>query len=96
MRGIRTLDKFFGMKVAEELEQTEGKCDFIFARNVIPHVANAKDVISGMEKLLEENGIGAIEFHRADIILKELHYDSVYHEHLYYHSIKSMEKLLNQ
>ena len=92
---IKTISRFFGQKVAEELKEQEGVCDFIFARNVIPHVANAKDVIHGMEIMMGEDSLGAIEFHRADTILSELHYDSVYHEHLYYHSIKSMGALLD-
>ena len=94
-KGIKTISEYFGEKVATELKQKEGGSDFIFARNVIPHVANAKDVISGIQLMMKDQSIGAIEFHRADTILKELHYDSVYHEHLYYHSIKSMEALLD-
>ena len=37
-----------------------------------------------------------IEFHRADKILDELHYDSVYHEHVCYHSISSLSFILNK
>ena len=46
--------------------------------------------------MFKKRGIGIIEFHRADIILKELHYDSIYHEHIYYYSIKSLSNLLNK
>ena len=67
----------------------------IFARNVIPHVENIKDVINGISNLLSENGVAIIEFHRADIILDELHYDSIYHEHLFYFSLHSLTYLLN-
>ena len=31
-----------------------------------------------------------------DAILDELHYDSIYHEHLFYHSLASMEQLLRR
>ncbi|MBI3541393.1 MAG: methyltransferase, partial [Deltaproteobacteria bacterium] len=65
-------------------------------RNVIPHVANANDAVSGMAHCLKEDGTGAIEFHRADIILEELHYDSIYHEHLFYHSLHSISLLLDR
>ena len=33
------------------------------------------------------DGVGIIEFHEASIIQKELHYDSIYHEHVIYFSI---------
>jgi hypothetical protein len=94
-KGVPTINKFFSKSLAEEIVINHGKADCIFARNVIPHVANAKDVINGIAHCLTEDGIGAIEFHRADIILKDLHYDSIYHEHLYYHSLHSMSRLLN-
>ena len=61
----------------------------LYLRNVIPHVADVYDVISGINILLKQDGLGAIEFHRADKIFNELHYDSVYHEHVCYHSISS-------
>jgi hypothetical protein len=66
----------------------------IFARNVIPHVSDLKDVILGIQKALSPDGTGAIEFHYGRKILTELQYDSIYHEHLCYFSIKTMEKLL--
>ncbi len=94
-RGINSIAEFFSEDLAKKIRDESGFADLIFARNVIPHVANAKDVISGISILLSNEGVGAIEFHRADIILENLHYDSIYHEHLYYHSIYSIEKLLN-
>jgi hypothetical protein len=68
----------------------------VFARNVIPHVADVKDVVAGMALMLSEDGVGAIEFHRADRILEELHYDSIYHEHLTYLSLHSVGLLLKR
>ena len=94
--GINTLPEFFGSKLASQIAGQDGHCDFIFARNVIPHVADVYDVISGINILLKQDGLGAIEFHRADKILDELHYDSVYHEHVCYHSISSLSFILNK
>lgn len=93
--GIPTLAEFFGLDVAKRIVEREGQADVVFARNVLPHVADVKDVVAGMAHCLKTDGIGAIEFHRADIILKELHYDSIYHEHLYFYSLHSMKRLLS-
>ena len=76
--------------------ERQGEADAIFARNVIPHVADANDVVAGMALCLKPEGTGAIEFHRSDVILEELHYDSLYHEHLFYHSLQSMSSLLDR
>ena len=94
-QGIKTIPEFFGLQSSKAIVEKEGKANLIFARNVIPHVENIKDVINGISNLLSENGVGIIEFHRADIILDELHYDSIYHEHLFYFSINSLTYLLN-
>lgn len=94
--GIDTYIDFFGIKAAKKIFTDKGKAHLIFARNVIPHVENIKDVIEGVSLLLNYNGVGIIEFHRADIILDELHYDSIYHEHLFYYSITSLTFLLSE
>lgn len=93
-RGIPTKSDFFGLEVGRSLVSSSGPADVVFARNVIPHVANAQDVVAGMAECLRPSGIGVVEFHRGDIILKELHYDSIYHEHLCYHTLASMTRLL--
>lgn len=94
--GVPTVAEFFGLELAKRLVSDRGEMDVIFARNVLPHVANARDVIAGIACCLRADGVGAIEFHRADVILEQLHYDSVYHEHLFYHSLDSLGKLLDQ
>lgn len=94
--GIRTLPQFFNSEKSKEIRKIYGEAGLVFARNVIPHVPDAKDIISGIANCLKKGGIGIIEFHRADIILKELHYDSIYHEHFFYYSIKTLTNLLNQ
>lgn len=92
---IRTKCFFWGKDTALNLLKEEGPADFIFARNVLPHVANTRDFVAGLALSLKENGTVVIEAHYARIILEELHYDSIYHEHLCYFTLKSLEKLLN-
>lgn len=94
--GIPTVPEFFGLKTARRIVLQNGQADFIFARNVIPHVAHVNDVIAGMKACLKVQGTGAIEFHYARIILDEWHYDSIYHEHLFYYSLKSLLYLLGR
>ena len=94
--GIPTLPKFFGLDVAPRSSSVARPVDVVFARNVIPHVADANDVVAGMAHCLREDGTGAIEFHRAGHHPGGLHYDSIYHEHLFYHSLHSMDYLLGR
>ena len=92
--GIPTLPEFFGLKTAQSVTQVHGYADVVIARNVLPHVPDPNNVVAGMAHCLKEDGIGAIEFHWVDKILSELHYDSIYHEHFFYHSLHSIEQLL--
>lgn len=94
--GIPTVAEFFGLAVANEIVDREGHADLVFARNVLPHVADVHGVVAGIAHCLSVEGTGAIEFHRADVILEELHYDSIYHEHLYFHSLDSIRRLLER
>lgn len=94
--GIPTIAEFFGMTIARQIVQEHGHADAVIARNVIPHVSNVQDVLEGIRHCLTDDGIGVVEIHRADVILEELHYDSIYHEHLYYHSLHSISRLLAQ
>lgn len=93
--GVSTKAIFWGKQTAETLLKEEGPADFVFARNVLPHVANTRDFVEGLALSVRENGTVLIEAHYAQIILEELHYDSIYHEHLCYFTFKSLEKLLN-
>lgn len=94
--GINTLSEFWSSSLANQIVSDNGLAKVVFARNVIPHVSELLDVINGIEIILKEDGVGIIEFHDAGKILKELHYDSIYHEHLCYFSIQSMTYLLNR
>lgn len=93
--GIPTNPDFFGVDAASKVIKEHGKADILFARNVIPHVENIHDVMGGFVSLLDDDGLGVIEFHHAGKILKELHYDSIYHEHMFYYSLAGMTKMLN-
>ena len=92
--GVRTIERFWGKQISEETVAKFGNAKVVIARNVVPHVSELHDVIAGIDYALQDDGVGIIEFHNAGQILQELHYDSIYHEHLCYFSIKSMTYLL--
>ena len=94
--GIPTVSEFFDVKLAIQLVAQYKKFDVVIARNVLPHVSDLHSVISGIRESLADTGVAVFEFHRADMIMEELHYDSIYHEHLYLHSLKSIENIANR
>lgn len=94
VQGVRTLTQFWDSKVAEKISMEYGKAKIIIARNVIPHVSQLHEVMAGIKYLLSDDGVGIIEFHYAGNILDGLQYDSIYHEHLCYFSVVSINYLL--
>ncbi len=94
--GIPTKAEFFGTKMARSVVKEYGKAKVVIARNVMPHVANLHDFTKGLAVAVDDDGLLALEVHYAKKIFEELHYDSVYHEHLCYFTIKSFERLLNR
>lgn len=94
--GIPTWAEFFDERIADRVVREHGAADAAFARNVLPHVPDPMGILRGMAACVGHHGIVAVEFHQADAILDELHYDSIYHEHLFFHSLATMEQLLRR
>ena len=93
--GIQNHNSFFNLNFASSFYSNFGAVDVVIARNVLSHVPDILEVMNGIDLILAPEGICLIEFHEASKILTEIHYDSIYHEHTFYHSIKSMTKALS-
>lgn len=93
---IKTINTYWNEECSENLQSKYGNAKLIIARNVIPHVSELNSVISGVEKILSDNGIGVFEIHDANKIFNELQYDSIYHEHLCFFTLKSISYLFNK
>ena len=93
---VKTINDYWSEELSEQLLKKYGNAKLVFARNVIPHVSELNSVMSGLEKILSDDGVGIFEIHDANIIFNELHYDSVYHEHLCFFTLKSITYLLNK
>ncbi len=90
--GVPTIAAFFDAKVAEHLFENHGPADVVVAKHFV-HVAEIHSVIEGLATLAGERGIVVIEVHSAEVILQDLHYDSIYHEHLFYFSLETLSGL---
>jgi len=94
--GIQKHNSFFDLNFASSFLADFGKVDIVIARNVLSHVPDIINVMNGIDLILASDGFCIIEFHEASKILNEIHYDSIYHEHTFYHSIRSMTAALSQ
>jgi len=83
---------FFDYNFTNSFVESNGSVDIVVARNVFSHVPDLVNCLKGVANLLAEDGLFIMEFHEATKILTEIHYDSIYHEHTFYHSIKSISE----
>ncbi len=96
-KGIKTYVDFFNLNSAKKIVKIyKKKPDLVICRNVIPHIENIKSVMQGLKEIISNNGIGAIEFHNAKNIICKNHYDYIYHEHIFYFTLTSINKVLRK
>jgi len=94
-KGIKTINKFFGIETAEELKRRGHGADLLIAINVLPHVPKIKDFVEGIKKILKQNGVCMIQFSTYMLpFLRDTEFDSIYHEHFSYFSLLSIQNIL--
>jgi hypothetical protein len=92
-RGIPTLLKYFNLKTAELIIKKYKKAKIITATNVFAHMDSLDEIIKGVKRCLDKEGVFITESHYLIPLLTEVQYDTVYHEHLRYYSVTSLNKL---
>ncbi len=95
-QGIETLVRFFSDEVAGEITEKYGTPSIIIARNVMPHVSDIHEFVKGLSGCCKDDSLLILEIHYSGKILDELHYDSIYHEHMFYFTIRTTTYLLNK
>lgn len=91
-KGIPTTVDFFGENLANTLI-TKRKPRLIIGNNVLAHVPDIHDFIKGLGILLDEEGIITLEFPHLYNLIKFKQFDTVYHEHLSYLSLTSLNPI---
>ena len=89
-KGIETLEEFFRIDLAEKL----AKADLIVANNVLAHVPDINDFVEGIACLLKPEGQASIEFPHLLNLLQGNQFDTIYHEHYSYISLKAVQRIV--
>lgn len=90
---IPSIIDFFDYKLSNKIKKVYNHFNFIIARNVIAHVPNPNEIFSGVNNLLSESGIFVLEVPYLENIYKKNQYDNIFHEHIGFHSLKSIVDL---
>lgn len=95
-KGIETISEFFNAELAASLVAKGAQADVIHANNVLAHVADLHSVVSGIAILLKPDGIAIIEVPYLKDMIDGTEFDTIYHEHLCYYSLSSLDVLFRQ
>ena len=95
-KGIPTIIDYFNKKTHKKILKKYGKAKIITATNVFAHIDNINEILECIIKTLTDDGIFISESHYLLSLIKELQYDTIYHEHLRYYSVQSLNYLFKK
>ncbi len=90
---VPTLNAFFNLDTVKELNR---KFHAINAAGVFFHLEELHSVTEGIRETLHENGVFVVQFLYMKRIVENLAFDQIYHEHLLYYNLNTIEVLLNR
>ena len=90
--GIFTINGFFDLEMAEKIKDNYSNASLITANNVFAHCDDLSGITDAVSKLLSPEGFFVFEVsYLVDVYQKTL-FDTIYHEHLSYHSVTPLIK----
>src|SRR5215470_16528568 len=93
-RGIRTETEFLGPQTGAALAARYGKADLVAANNVFAHVPDIRGFAAGLRALVKDTGLVTCEFPHLLRLLERRQYDTIYHEHYQYLSLRTSSRAL--
>ena len=88
--GINTINGFFNLETSQIIEKKYSKASVITANNVFAHCDDLSGMTEAISNLLAPGGLFVFEVsYLVDVYQKTL-FDTIYHEHLSYHSVSPL------
>jgi C-methyltransferase C-terminal domain/Methyltransferase domain len=94
-KGIEIIEEFFGERLALSLTKDGRQADLVVANNVLAHVPDINDFVTGFATLLKEDGAATFEFPHVPRLVAEGQFDTIYHEHYSYLSLTAVERIFS-
>ena len=89
--GVPTINEFFNSDLVQRLGQ---RFDVIHAAGVFFHLEELHSVTDGIRQGLTDDGVFVVQFLYMPSILQNRAFDQIYHEHLLYYSLQTIQVLL--
>jgi 2-polyprenyl-3-methyl-5-hydroxy-6-metoxy-1,4-benzoquinol methylase len=91
--GVETLNEFFNVELVQRMKR---KFHVINAAGVFFHLEELHSVTEGIRESLRDDGVFVVQFLYMKRIVENLAFDQIYHEHLLYYNLQTIETLLKR
>jgi SAM-dependent methyltransferase len=95
-RGVETIPDFFSEDLINKVAKKYGNAKVMIGNNVVAHINNHYDLLRGVNKLLADDGVFVFEAPYFVDMIENFAFDSIYHEHLSYLSVRPLKNLFNK
>lgn len=95
-KGISIIERFFGTELAKELAAQGKMVDLTIANNVLAHVPDINDFVSGFAQILKPHGVASFEFPHLLNMVQQNQFDTAYHEHYSYLSLHAVSTIFER
>jgi novobiocin biosynthesis protein NovU/D-mycarose 3-C-methyltransferase len=92
--GWPLVQSYFDDTAAARVKAEHGPARIVTGNNVFAHVDDLHAIVRGVTTLLEDEGVFIFEVQYQGDLLGLVQYDTVYHEHVCYHSLTALARLL--
>ena len=93
-KGIRTEVQFLGAETGREIAEQYGRADLVAGNNVFAHVPDICGFAAGLRALVKDTGLVTLEFPHLLRLIERRQYDTIYHEHFSYLSLRTSSQAL--
>jgi 2-polyprenyl-3-methyl-5-hydroxy-6-metoxy-1,4-benzoquinol methylase len=93
-KGIPTLNRFFDDETARHILAEHGPAKLVTAAGVFFHLEDLHGVVHGIDRLIGQDGVLVVQAIYLGGMIDNLAFDQIYHEHLCYYTLRSLESLL--
>jgi ubiquinone/menaquinone biosynthesis C-methylase UbiE len=94
-KGIETLVKFFDTGLAKKLVNEGKQADLVLGNNVLAHVPDINNFVTGLKIVLKPDGFITMEFPHILQLVGNNQFDTIYHEHFSYFSFSTVMKIFD-
>jgi SAM-dependent methyltransferase len=94
--GVETIADFFSLDLAATLRAEHGPASLITSHNTCAHIDDLEGVFRGVRYWLADDGLFVLEVGYLMDVYENAWFDTIYHEHLDYHSVRPFQALLDR